>query len=121
MCRNNLVRSVCSTCDWVYYPTNVVGVNIVAVTEAGEFVMILPPGEPRDAPAALPTRRGRSTRAALPWPGPQNDQRVALWANSSSRSMIPKARSGTSSTIRLRRMNASLASWSAGSGQYLVT
>jgi ADP-ribose pyrophosphatase YjhB (NUDIX family) len=63
MCRMGLSQSPdldgrdrvqCPECEWVYYPANVLGVNIVPVTDTGEVVMILPPGEPADAPAALP-------------------------------------------------------------------
>jgi ADP-ribose pyrophosphatase YjhB (NUDIX family) len=63
MCQVDLVQSpdadgiervACSDCEWVYYPATVLGVNVVPVTEAGELVLILPPGEPHATPAALP-------------------------------------------------------------------
>ncbi len=46
-------RPTCADCRWVYYPPNVLGVAVVVTTPDG-IVFLLPPGEPADAPAALP-------------------------------------------------------------------
>ncbi len=51
---DGIARVVCGRCGWTYFPSNVLGVNVVLVTAAGELVVLLPPGEPPDAPAALP-------------------------------------------------------------------
>ncbi len=50
---DGLFRPTCITCGWVYYPPNVLGVAVVVTTPDG-IVFLLPPGEPPDAPAALP-------------------------------------------------------------------
>ncbi len=62
-CRGRLSRDVLnddgiprvhgSRCGWVYYPSNYLGVNVVVHVGDGVLVL-LPPGEPADAPAALP-------------------------------------------------------------------
>src|SRR5690606_16785776 len=52
--------------------------------------------------------------------GAHQRQRVARWENSSSRSMMPNARSGTTSTIRWLRTNASISACTAGSSQYFA-
>ncbi|NKB70373.1 MAG: NUDIX domain-containing protein [Candidatus Latescibacteria bacterium] len=63
MCRAELAQAIidddgierirCPQCHWVHYPANAVGVNLVIKTKAG-LVALLPPGEPPEAPAALP-------------------------------------------------------------------
>jgi len=76
MCRNPLTRGVlnddgiarthCSACGWVQYPTNALGVNVVIEADGG-IVLLFPPGEPADAPAALPAGHieyGESPEAA---------------------------------------------------------
>ncbi len=50
---DGLFRPRCPNCGWVYYPPNVLGVAVVVTTPDG-IVFLLPPGEPPDAPAALP-------------------------------------------------------------------
>ena len=50
---DDILRVKCTQCDWVHYPTNAMGVNVIVTTEAG-VVAILPPNVPKDAPAALP-------------------------------------------------------------------
>lgn len=50
---DGLFRPTCAACGWVYYPPNVLGVAVV-VTPPGGIVLLLPPGEPADTPAALP-------------------------------------------------------------------
>lgn len=52
--QETIERKVCPACEWTYYPANVLGVNIVPVLEDGQVVVLLPPGEPASAPAALP-------------------------------------------------------------------
>jgi ADP-ribose pyrophosphatase YjhB (NUDIX family) len=47
------LRPTCATCNWTYYPSNVLGVVIVVTTLSG-VVFLFPPGEPAEAPAALP-------------------------------------------------------------------
>ncbi len=63
MCRERLTKCIpvedpvervkCPGCGWVHYPTNVTCVNVVIAADGG-IVALLPPGEPREAPAALP-------------------------------------------------------------------
>ena len=50
---DGLFRPQCSSCGWIYYPPNVLGVAVVVTTPEG-IVFLLPEGEPADAPAALP-------------------------------------------------------------------
>jgi ADP-ribose pyrophosphatase YjhB (NUDIX family) len=50
---DNISRVQCPTCGWVHFPGNAMGVNVVIVAEGG-IVALLPPGEPAEAPAALP-------------------------------------------------------------------
>ncbi len=50
---DGLFRPTCADCGWVYYPPNVLGVAVVVTTPEG-IVFLLPPGEPAEAPAALP-------------------------------------------------------------------
>ncbi len=50
---DGLFRPRCADCGWLYYPPNVLGVAVVVTTPDG-IVFLLPPGEPADAPAALP-------------------------------------------------------------------
>lgn len=64
MCRGALGRKViyddgiervaCPACGWVHQPSNVMGVNVVIVHEGG-VVALLPPDEPGEAPAGLPS------------------------------------------------------------------
>ncbi len=64
MCATPLARGIvnndgiprvhCSNCRWIHYPTNALGVNVIVHAGNG-IVAILPPGEPEDAPAALPS------------------------------------------------------------------
>lgn len=51
--QDGLFRASCTGCGWVYYPKNVLGVGVVITTPQG-IVFLFPPGEPPDAPAALP-------------------------------------------------------------------
>ncbi len=47
-------RVMCPACGWVHYPTTAFGVNVIVRVGDG-VVALLPPGEPEDAPAALPS------------------------------------------------------------------
>jgi ADP-ribose pyrophosphatase YjhB (NUDIX family) len=51
---DSISRIVCPACGWIHYPTNALGVNVVVRMGDG-LVALLPPGEPQDAPAALPS------------------------------------------------------------------
>lgn len=42
---DGIARVACSNCGWIYFPSNVLGVNVVLVTDDGELVVLLPPGE----------------------------------------------------------------------------
>lgn len=72
-----------------------------------------PPCEVRASVRAQHASSGQAGRGQL--------QRVARRANSSSRSMIPNARSGTNSTIAWLRTNAVISACTAGSSQYFAT
>jgi ADP-ribose pyrophosphatase YjhB (NUDIX family) len=50
---DGITRVICPACGWVHFPTNATGVNLV-IRSSGGIVAILPHGEPKDAPAALP-------------------------------------------------------------------
>lgn len=50
---DGLFRPTCVECGWVYYLPNILGIAVVVTTPDG-IVFLLPPGEPLDAPAALP-------------------------------------------------------------------
>lgn len=50
---DGIPRAACSACGWIHFPSNAMGVNLVIRTPGG-IVAVLPPGEPDDAPAALP-------------------------------------------------------------------
>ena len=49
---DGLFRAKCSDCGWLYYPPNVLGVNIVITTPEG-IVFLFPPEEPAGT-AAMP-------------------------------------------------------------------
>ena len=50
---DGLFRPTCTGCGWIYYPPNILGVAVVVTSPEG-IVFLLPPGEPAEAPAALP-------------------------------------------------------------------
>jgi len=50
---DGLFRARCPACDWTYYPPNLYGIAAVVTTPDG-LVLIFPPEEPPEAPAALP-------------------------------------------------------------------
>lgn len=50
---DGLTRAACPACGWIHYPTSSLGVNVVLRVDEG-IVVILPPHEPAEAPAALP-------------------------------------------------------------------
>lgn len=50
---DGILRVNCSQCQWTHYPSNTMGVNVI-VRRGEQIVVILPPNEPEEAPAALP-------------------------------------------------------------------
>lgn len=52
---DHIRRVACPSCEWVHYPTNAMGVNVVVMAGENGVVALLPPNEPEDAPAALPS------------------------------------------------------------------
>lgn len=50
---DGIERVCCPNCGWVHFPANAMGVNVVVSVDGG-IVALLPPGEPEEAPAALP-------------------------------------------------------------------
>jgi len=50
---DRISRATCPACGWVHYPTTALGINVI-VRVGNELVALLPPNEPKDAPAALP-------------------------------------------------------------------
>lgn len=53
LAEDGIARVCCSGCGWVHYPGNSLGVGVVIRVGDG-LVALLPPGEPTEAPAALP-------------------------------------------------------------------
>jgi len=53
---DGILRAACLACGWIHFPTNGMGVNLV-IRAPGGIAAVLPPGEPDDAPAALPGRQ----------------------------------------------------------------
>lgn len=51
---DNIPRVKCPSCDWMHYISNAMGVNVIVKAENG-IVALLPPGEPEEAPAAVPS------------------------------------------------------------------
>lgn len=53
---DGLFRARCTGCGWLHYPPNGLGVNVVITTPEG-VVLLFPPDEPSESPAALPGGR----------------------------------------------------------------
>jgi ADP-ribose pyrophosphatase YjhB (NUDIX family) len=51
---DNIVRAICSNCNWVHFPSSALGVSVLITTSQNEIVALLPPNSPIEYPAALP-------------------------------------------------------------------